>query len=95
VYLNGIANVTAFYTVTVPTRVDGQLMNVALKEGQSVKEGDLLAQLDPRPCQVQLEQAEGQMAHDQALLKDAQLDLARYKKLLAQDAIPASNWIPR
>jgi multidrug efflux system membrane fusion protein len=88
VYQWGLASVTAFYTVTVHTRVDGQLMNVAFQEGQSVKEGDVLAQIDPRPYQVQLEQAEGQMAHDQALLANARVDLDRYKTLLAQDAIP-------
>ncbi len=88
VYLDGIGNVSAFYTVTVHTRVDGQLMTVAFQEGQFVHEGDLLVQVDPRPYQVQLEQAEGQMAHDQALLADARIDLARYRTLLAQDAIP-------
>ncbi|HWE00115.1 MAG TPA: MdtA/MuxA family multidrug efflux RND transporter periplasmic adaptor subunit [Bryobacteraceae bacterium] len=88
VYLNGIGNVQAFYTDTIRSRVDGQLMSVMFREGDDVKEGQVLAQIDPRPYQVQLEQAEGQLAHDQALQADAKLDLERYRTLLAQDAIP-------
>ncbi len=88
VYLEGLGSVTPFYTVSVHTRVDGQLMNVYFKEGQFVNVGDVLLDIDPRPFQVMLEQAEGQMAHDQALLANANVDLTRYKTLLAQDAIP-------
>jgi len=88
VYQTGLGNVSAFYTVTVKTRVDGQLMSVAFNEGDNVKEGQVLAQIDPRPYQVQLEQAEGALARDQALLADARLDLERYKTLLEQNAIP-------
>jgi membrane fusion protein, multidrug efflux system len=88
VYLEGIGNVQAFYTVTVRSRVDGQLMSVMFKEGDYVKEGQILAQIDPRPFEVQLAQAEGTLAHDEALLGNAKLDLERYRTLLAQDAIP-------
>jgi len=80
--------VIPIYTVTVKSRVDGQLMKINYKEGDIVKENDLLVQLDPRPYQVQLEQAEGQMARDQATLDNARVDLDRYTKLLAQNAIP-------
>jgi multidrug efflux system membrane fusion protein len=88
VYLTGLGTVTALETVTVRTQVDGQLMTVAFKEGQLVRANELLAQIDPRPFQVQLEQAEGQLARDAATLKNARVDLQRFQILAPQEAVP-------
>jgi membrane fusion protein, multidrug efflux system len=87
VFLPCLGAVTPIYTVTVKSRVDGQLMQVLYKEGDLVHQGDPLAEIDTRPYQVQLTQAEGQLMKDQAALENARLDLTRYQTLLTQNAV--------
>lgn len=86
-YYKALGTVTALNTVNVRTRVAGELVKVAFREGQTVKAGELLAQIDPRSYRIALQQAEGTLAQNQALLKNAQLDYKRYQDLFAQDSI--------
>ena len=87
VSLSQLGTVTPLATVTVKTQISGYLVQVGFREGQMVNKGDFLAQIDPRPYQVALEQAQAQLAKDQALLKNAQVDLQRYNTLVAQNSI--------
>ena len=88
VYFNGLGTVTAFNTVTVHGRVDGQITKINFQEGQYVHQGDALVEIDARPYQVQLEQAEGQLAKDQAQLRDVQVNYERYQLLYKEGVIP-------
>jgi multidrug efflux system membrane fusion protein len=88
IFLTALGSVVSLHTVTVKSRVDGELVEVHFKEGQAVTAGRLLACIDPRPFEIQLSQAQGQLACDQALLKNARVDLQRYRELWTQDAVP-------
>src|ERR1039458_4488035 len=91
VYLNGLGNVSAYYTVTVKSRVDGQLMRLHFNEGDLVHEGQVLIEIDPRPYQVQLDLTQATQAHDEAVLANAKVDRERYKLLVQTDAIPSQQ----
>jgi multidrug efflux system membrane fusion protein len=88
VNINALGTVTSLATVTIRSQISGYLQKVVFKEGDEVKKGDLLVQIDPRPYEATLAQANGNLARDQALLKGAQVDLARYQGLAAQNAVP-------
>ena len=86
--INALGTVASLATVTVRTQISGYMMKIDFTEGSEVKKGDLLAEIDPRPYEAALAQAKGQLARDQAMLKGAQVDLARYQGLAAQNAVP-------
>src|ERR1700726_1985779 len=87
VYVTGLGSVTAFNTANIKSRVDGQIMKVNFREGQNVRQGELLILIDPRPYQAQLEQAQAQLFRDQAQLRDAKLNLDRYTSLIPSGSI--------
>ena len=91
VFINGLGTVTAFKTVTIRSRVEGELVKVAFKEGQVVEEGSLLAEIDRRPFDVQLQQAQGQLARDEATLKSADFTFKRYQELILSKSITAQQ----
>jgi multidrug efflux system membrane fusion protein len=86
--LNALGTVTSLATVTIRSQISGQLIRIDFKEGDDVKKGDLLAEIDSRPYEATLAQARGQLARDEAMLKGAQVDLTRYQGLAAQNAVP-------
>ena len=88
IQLNALGTVTSLATVTIRTQISGYLIKVVFKEGDEVKKGDLLAEIDSRPYEAALAQQQGQLARDEALLKGAQVDLTRYQGLAAQNAVP-------
>ena len=92
VIVNALGTVTPIATVTVQTQINGQLLEVGFTEGQLVKKGDFLAQVDPRPYELQQAQFEGQLARDQGLLAQAQVDLTRYQKLAEQNSIARQQY---
>jgi multidrug efflux system membrane fusion protein len=87
IYINALGTVTPVYTDTITSRVQGEIVNVYYREGQLVHKGDPLLDIDSRPYQAQLTQVEGQLAHDQALLNEAKIDLSRYQSAFSQNAI--------
>jgi multidrug efflux system membrane fusion protein len=92
VYLRGLGTATAYNTVTVRSRVDGQIVNIIFREGQFVQQGDLLAEIDKRPFEVMLEQAKGQLARDQALLQSAKVEAQRNQLLMEKGLIPKQQY---